>query len=180
MNNVLKGTRVYLAGQMQYFDGAPWRVKAQTFLESLGVVVFNPYEKPFINATLEDDKAREELTTWINTGEYEKVVERMTKVRKEDLRLCDISDFLFVYINPAFPTCGAWEELFHSNNQRKPIFFVVEGGIAKLPLWLFGVLPLKYVYSNLEESFDMIRAIDSGEKSIDSDRWRILQPQYIH
>jgi hypothetical protein len=60
--NLLRGTRTYLFGQMQYFDGAPWREQVERVLKSRGVVVFNPYKKPFINGTLEDDAARQEMS----------------------------------------------------------------------------------------------------------------------
>src|SRR6185369_2078881 len=111
--NLLRGTRTYLFGQMQYFDGAPWREKVQKELETLGVTVFNPYQKPFIDGTLEDDSARRELAEWMAKGEYEKVADRMTKVRLEDLCQCQISDYLFGYIHPSYPTVGAWEEFFY-------------------------------------------------------------------
>ncbi len=49
LQNKLNKTRTYLIGQMQYMNGAPWRECVQEKLKKIGVVVFNPYDKPFIN-----------------------------------------------------------------------------------------------------------------------------------
>ena len=61
---------------------------------------------------------------------------------------------------------------------KKPIFFCVEGGIDKLPLWMFGVLPHKYVYGSIYDAIDVLKKIDNGEKELDSDRWRLLRPSF--
>jgi hypothetical protein len=61
---------------------------------------------------------------------------------------------------------------------KKPIFISMEGGKSKTPLWMFGMLPHKYIYNNLDEIVDMLYAIDNGSKEIDSDRWRLLRNEY--
>ena len=54
----------------------------------------------------------------------------------------------------------------------------MEGGKAKTPLWMLGMLPHKYIYNSVDEILDMLYAIDSGSKPIDSDRWRLLRKEY--
>ena len=61
---------------------------------------------------------------------------------------------------------------------KKPIFVSMEGGKAKTPLWMTAMFPHKYIYDSVEEIIEMVEAIDSGEKEIDSDRWRLLKPEY--
>ena len=39
---------------------------------------------------------------------------------------------------------------------------------------MMGQLPHKYIYDSLEEIVEMIKKIDSGQQSIDDDRWRLL------
>ena len=48
MNNRLNNQRVYLAGAMDRVAdrGMGWRDSITPFLESLGIVVFNPISKP--------------------------------------------------------------------------------------------------------------------------------------
>ena len=38
-------------------------------------------------------------------------------------------------------------------------------------------MPHNYFYNDIDEVLDMIRKIDSGEKKIDSDRWRLLRKE---
>ena len=41
-----------------------------------------------------------------------------------------------------------------------------------------GMIPHKYIYDSVEEVLDIIHQIDRGEKEADSDRWRLLKPEY--
>ena len=54
----------------------------------------------------------------------------------------------------------------------------MEGGKSKTPLWMLGMLPHKYIYDSVDEIIEMIYAIDSENKEIDSDRWRLLRKEY--
>ena len=176
--NRLNKTRAYLIGGMQYIDGSGWRDIVQKELQKIGIVVFNPYNHPFVNSTIEDNDARKKLEILIKLKKYDEVSEIVRKIRSEDLRCVDICDFCFVYINPIYPTVGTWEEVFWANRMKKPIFFCVEGGIDKLPMWMYGVIPYKYVYSNIYEAIDVLKKIDNGKKKIDSDRWRLLREEF--
>ena len=176
--NILNKTRCYMIGQMQYFDGAPWRNYVEAKLKQMNIIVFNPYNHPYVNSTEEDNDVRESYLKLVEEEKYDEVSEKMKKIRSEDLRTIDISDFVFCYINPKYPTCGAWEEFFLANKQKKPIFLVIEGSKKLTPLWVFGTIPHKYIYNNLDEALNMISDIDSGKHPIDSDRWRLLKQSY--
>ena len=41
--NLLKKTRAYLVGQMQYTNGQPWREYVESQLKEIGIIVLNPY-----------------------------------------------------------------------------------------------------------------------------------------
>lgn len=176
--NKLNKTRAYLVGGMQYVDGSGWREIVQSELQKMGVVVFNPYNHPFINSTEEDNDATKKLKDLIELKKYDDVSQIVRKIRLEDLRCVDVCDFCFVNINSSAPTCGSWEEIFWANRMKKPIFFCVEDGADKLPLWMYGVIPYKYVYNNIYEAIELLKQIDKGEKEIDSDRWRLLKKEY--
>lgn len=174
----LNRCRCYLIGHMQYQNGEAWREKVKKALNPLGVITYDPYHKPFINEIKEDEAARNSLNEWMDNGEFDKVTERMKQVRSDDLRLCDVSDFLIAHINPMVASWGSAEEIFTSNRMKKPIFLSIEGGKKKAPLWLMGTIPHKYFYNDIDEIIDKIQQIDSGEKELDNGRWRLLRPEY--
>lgn len=176
--NTLKGTRLYTIGSMEYEDGQGWRNTVKDNLSPLGITVFDPYHKPYVDEIKEDEEARVSLKNWMDNSEYEKVTERMKAVRRDDLRLVDLSDFFIVYINPKVPSWGSAEEVYWANRLKKPIFLFVEGGKNKTPLWIMGTIPHKYIYNSLDEILETIKKIDSGERIIDSDRWRLLKEEY--
>jgi hypothetical protein len=178
MSNILNKTKVYLVGHMQYQNGRGWREEVTKELVGMGVTVFDPYHKPFVDDTNEDETVRAQLKNWMEHGEYDSVAERMKKVRAFDLRLCDLSDFIIAHINPSIASWGSAEELVTSIRAKKPVFISVEGGKKFCPLWVMGMLPHKYVYNNLDEILDVLKKIDSGVKEIDSDRWKLLLPKY--
>jgi hypothetical protein len=164
---------------MQYTqDGRTWRDEITKDLEGLGITAFNPYMKPFIDDVNEDETVRAQLKVWMENGEYDKVAERMKPVRNFDLRLCDLSDFIIAHINPSVASWGTAEEIVTSVRAKKPVFMSVEGGKQKTPLWVMAMFPHKYIYNNVDEIVQMLKKIDSQEKVIDSDRWKLLLPQY--
>lgn len=176
--NLLNRTRCYLVGQMQYVNGQPWRTYVEAQLKEIGIIVLNPYNHPFVNSTQEDNNATNKLKELIANGDFDAVAEIVKKIRAEDLRCVDICDFIFCHINPKFPTCGAYEEFFWANRAKKPIFLSIEGSKTETPLWLFGTIPHKYIYNNINDAVNMIKNIDNGNIPIDSDRWRLLRTEF--
>ena len=178
MLNLLKKTKCYLMGAMENVDGSLWRDEVKNKLKSTNIIFFDPYHKPFINEIKENIKARKELKNLMEMGDFDKVSDRMKMVRSDDLRLCDLSDFGIVYINPQIPTWGTVEEMSWFVRCKKPLFVIIEGGKTFTPLWILGMIPHKYIYNSLSEAFKMIISIDSGEKELDSSRWRLLRKEY--
>lgn len=175
---LLSKTKVYLVGGMQYVNGRGWRESVTTDLTSMGITTFNPYIKPFIDDVVEDEGARELLAKQMRDGDFDAVADRMRKVRNFDLRLCDLSDFIIANVNPAVASWGSAEEIVTSCRMKKPTFISIEGGKNKCPLWIMGMFPHKYIYNSTDEIVAMLRKIDSGEKVMDSNRWKLLKPEY--
>lgn len=175
---LLNKTKCYLVGHMQYQNGESWRNVVKDRLGKLGVTCFDPYHKPFLNSFEEDDNTRSSLLNMMSEEKYDDVSDYMKKVRREDLRLCDISDFIFCRISPSIASWGSAEEIFWSNRMKKPVFLVVEGGKKATPLWLLGTIPHKYIYGSIEEALQMLERIHTGEKEINSDRWHLLKENY--
>jgi hypothetical protein len=176
--NLLKYTRLYTIGSMEYADGQGWRNQVKKELGPLGITIFDPYHKPYIEEIAEDTNARKQLDGWRSDGKYQQIHDRMKAVRSDDLRLCDISDFFIVNINPRIASWGSAEELVTAVRMKKPIFIVIEGGIKACPFWIFGMVPVKYLYNSLEDAINMIKDIDSGKRRIDSSRWHLLKMEY--
>ena len=176
--NVLHKTRVYLVGHMQYVNGAGWRQTVRNTLTPLGITCFDPYDKPFVKDVEEGDNVRERLKQQMENGEYDAVQKHMREIRKFDLNLVDRSDFIVAHIVPHVASWGSAEELVTAVRMKKPTFISVEGGKSKCPYWIMGMFPHKYIYNSVDEILEMLLKINSGEKSIDSDRWRLLKPEY--
>lgn len=177
-NNILNKTKVYLVGHMQYENGRGWRETITPSLRSMGITVFDPYHKPFVNESNEGEVEREEMEAQMAAGNYDAVAARMKSIRNFDLRLCDLSDFIIAHINPKIGSWGSAEEIVTCVRAKKPIFLSVEGGKAKTPYWILGMLPHKYIYDDVHGIVETLQKIDSGEKEIDSDRWKLLAENY--
>lgn len=175
--NILNKTKTYLCGPMQYADGREWREDMTKFLQTMGITVFDPYKKPFINAPEEDEGIHQRMNTLMENGEFDEVAEHFRTVRAFDLSMVDRSDFIICYINPSVPTIGTVEELVTSVRMKRPTFIIVEGGKSKTPLWIMGMIPHKYIYNSFQEVKNVLTNINSGVKSLDSNRWRLFKPE---
>ena len=176
-DGILNKTKTYLIGPMQYADGRSWREDMTEFLQNMGVTVFDPYKKPFINAPQEDEKTHERMAQLMANGDYDEVANHFKSVRAFDLSMVDRSDFIICYLNPKVPTFGTIEELVTGIRMKRPTFVVVEGGKQFTPLWVLGMMPHKYIYDSFEDVKKVLTNIDTGVKSLDSDRWRLFKPE---
>lgn len=176
---ILNKTSCYTIGHMQYADGRDWRKLVSERLSKIGITVFDPYHKPFVNNHVDEGpETRKHLETLMQQGEYDKVQEIMWPIRSFDLRLCDLSTFVIAHIIPEVASWGTAEELVTSVRMKKPIFLSIQGGKKKTPLWIMAQIPHKYIYDSIEDVLDMIEKIDSGEVEIDSERWKLLLPEF--
>lgn len=177
MENLLYKTRTYLVGHMQYANGRDWREYVEGELAPLDIRIFNPYKKPFVKDVNEDEDTRLSLDHCQKHGYFNDVAERMKTVRSYDLNLVDRCDFIIAHLLPEIASWGSAEEIVTAVRMKKPIFISMEGGKHATPLWMMGMLPHHYIYDNIEEVVAMLKSIDSGEKKIDSDRWRLLKKE---
>jgi hypothetical protein len=174
--NLLKNTRCYLIGHMQYVNGEGWRDKVKKGMATRGIKFYDPYFKPFVHDIPEDEGSRAEMLHWMETEQWDLVQQRMWAVRGYDLRLCDVCDFFIAHIIPNVASWGSAEELTTIIRQKKPLFLSVEGGKKKTPLWLMGTIPHKYIYNSVDEIIDTVGYIDDGVIKMTSDRWKLLRP----
>ena len=170
--NLLFKTKCYLVGHMQYVSGRNWREEVSEKLAPLSITCFDPYKKPFMKDVEEDEASRQEMETWMQTKQYDRVTDRMKMVRAYDL------NFIIAHLVPDVASWGSAEEIVTAVREKKPVFVSMEGGKAKTPLWMLGMFPHKYIYNSVDEIIKMLYAIDNGDKPIDSDRWRLLRKEF--
>ena len=173
--NLLERTKTYLIGHMQYKSGRDWRKDVTDELQPLGITVFDPYHKPFVEDVDEDEPARVEMLEMMEDGKYDELTRRMKKVRNYDLNLVDRSDFIIGNLQPEIASWGSAEEIVTAVREQKPLFIAIEGGKSKTPLWMLAMFPHKYIYDSIDEVIDVIKDIDSGKKRLDSGRWKLLK-----
>lgn len=173
--NRLKGQRVYLAGAMDRVAdrGANWRSQITPFLEEMGIVVFNPLNKP--TSVGSEDNDTHAIKTMLKAKEsYEELSNMMKTIRAIDLRLVDISDFLVVNLDLNTHPCGTLEEMFLANRSKKPVIVHMEQGKKNTPDWLFGTLPHSMFFSTWEEVRHYLSHIDSDKYINHENRWRFF------
>lgn len=170
--NRLKNQRVYLAGAMDRVKdrGSTWRDNITPFLESLGIVVFNPLNKPS-NIGMEDTEVHLVKKKLKERKNYDELSSMMKTIRGVDLRLVDISDFLIVNLDIDTHPCGTLEEIFWANRQKKPIIIHMEQGKNNTPDWLFGTIPHQMVFSTWDEVKEYLLHINSAENIETYKRW---------
>jgi hypothetical protein len=177
MPNILEKTKTYLVGHMQYSEGKNWREYVEKELTDLNITALNPYKQPFIKDIEEDDAARLRMAEDMANGNYSDVVERMSVVRSHDLNLVDRCDFIIAHLLPEVASWGSAEELVTAVRMKKPVFISMEGGKCNTPLWVMGWKIDNFIYDSIDEVLDVVKKIDSGEKEIDSKRWRLLKKE---
>lgn len=170
--NRLKNQRVYLAGAMDRVAdrGAGWRSRITPLLEEMGLVVFNPLNKP-TETGLEDQDSHEIKTKLRSQKRWDELASMMKTIRSVDLRLVDISDFLIVNLDITTHPCGTLEEIFWANRQKKPILIHMEQGKEHAPDWLFGAIPHQMIFSTWVELHSHLVHINSSENIEHYNRW---------
>lgn len=173
--NRLRNQRVYLAGAMDRVAdrGKTWRDNITPFLENMGVIVFNPITKP-TSIGLEDSDSHLIKTKFKEQERYDELSEMMRTIRRVDLRLVDISDFLIVNLNLETHPCGTYEEIFVANRGKRPILIHVEQGKHNAPDWLFGTIPHQMLFSNWDDLKKYLIHINNDENIECYKRWQFF------
>jgi hypothetical protein len=175
--NLLKKTKCYAIGSMENGDdNVSWRTTLEIELHKMGIVCFNPLAHPFIHQIDEGQQVKLKLLR--ASGDLADLQKRMKDIRRYDLSMVDRSDLIICKIDPNIPTYGTIDELVMAESLNRPVFVCVEGGKRKAPLWLYSLVPHKYIYDSLDDIIAVLKEIDSGEKEIDSKRWRLLRPEF--
>lgn len=170
--NRLTNQRVYLAGAMDRVAdrGNGWRDNITPFLESLGIVVFNPIKKPSAIG-MEDSQTHQFKQKLKSEQNYDELSNLMKVIRSVDLRLVDISDFLIVNLDLDIHPCGTYEEIFWANRQKKPIIIHMVQGKNNAPDWLFGTIPHEMIFSSWDSIKSYLYQVNIKTEINNYNRW---------
>lgn len=185
---MLSGACAYLSGPMEFAEdhGVGWRRKFIKMAVEKGLKIdfIDPTNKP----GSEEMKVGEDKDYQVRLqeeGKYLELQKYVARYRRSDLRFVDLSDFLVIVIDPKIHLCGTYNELFVGEEQHKPTFFICQGGLKKLPRWLFDVIdlddPVKgtrcNVFESPEQVIDELVKLDSGELPLNH-KWVLIR-RYI-
>ncbi len=164
MKNALYGSRVYLAGPMDRVSdgGVGWRQDITPFLQSMGIIVLDPCDKP-TGLAVETGNYREIRQKLLQEKNFDEITKQVKEIRSIDLRMVDLADFVIVYWNVDIHMCGTLEEVFLANREKKPILIMCEQGKAEMPHWMFGTLPHKHFFDTWEDLQTHVCNVHAGE-----------------
>lgn len=200
---LLQGTSVYLIGAIDHAeDPRRWRREiAEELLLPLGVRVYDPLVKPSwfdVKALSEDNYSeiklfREHLK---NPGNviipnradsdrplakrlHQVLIEaRMQEIRRFCLRMAHNADFIIGLLPKKF-TVGTFEEISVAAQAGKPILLCMPDGID-VSTWLPAQIGNHWgsffddSFTTMEELYERIRSIDSGDAEVDNFKWIFL------
>ena len=170
----LWGMRCYLSGAMDNSDdnGKGWRKRITPFLESLGVVVLNPCEKPMPpNPELIEVEKRDFRETLKISRDFDTLSSRFGLLRVLDLRMVDMADFLIINLDNDIPSCGTYEEMVRANSMKNPILIRCVQGKTKIPNWIWGMIPHEHVFGTWKDLKHYLLHVNSDEEVDHMKRW---------
>jgi hypothetical protein len=139
-DGLLRGSRVYLSGPMDFVASRAaekkggWRNRVGAFLRQMGVIVFDPWEKPEVRG-LHGYGAEGESTASIRdqwtykpgadgADKRAAVGEAFWPALHIDLRMVDTSDFIICYCPTNIYSVGTPNEIILARSEFKPVLFV--------------------------------------------------------
>jgi hypothetical protein len=159
--------------------GIEWRKHIQQELKDLSIIWLDPTNKPTDEA-VEDIENRQGRLEEKRQGRYDDITAKMSRIRKIDLRLVDLADFLIVHLDLSIYSVGTYNELFEADRQSKPILIHMEGGKEQLPDWLFATIPHEMVFSTWEDLIDYVRHVATAKEVRHFNRWKFFDYGKLH
>ena len=139
-DGLLRDARVYLSGPMDFVasreveKATGWRNRIGQFLCKMGVIVFDPWNKPEVQGLHEYGREGEGTTSIRAAWTYDTdekgaanrahVAESFWPALHIDLRMVDTSDFIVCFCPTNIYSVGTPHEIILARQQRKPVLFV--------------------------------------------------------
>jgi hypothetical protein len=187
MENLLAGTRAYLAGAVEHDKGAKsWREQITERLKPYAVQVYDPLVKP--SWLPEICKKDPSLYRPALMGGHDEILSKQdvydanVDVRKLCLAHVAAADWIICYM-PIKYTAGTFEEIYLAQKLNKPVFFMIPDGIPStwmLPMFCTPETQDRVFFKDWDSMFKYIDQIDSGTVEIDPYQWvSIMYPKGV-
>jgi len=177
MKNVLKKARFYLSGAIEKTsdDGVDWRKKFADMCKekNLPINIMDPTDKQD-TVICEIGEARKRLQKLKSTHQFDEFTREMKRVRRWDLRACDYSHAVIVYIDPDIPTWGTIDECVTAERACHPVLAIVKGGAEKAPDWSFTIINHDEMFKTMEDMIEYLVDVNNGDKALD-ERWVFIK-----
>jgi hypothetical protein len=157
--------------------GKPWRTWITPLLKEMGVIVFDPTNKPIKTGT-ESVEGRFYRECLKQESKYDQLSAEYRQISNVDLRMVDVVDFLIVHLDLDIYPAGTIYEMVVANMQKKPILLHMEQGKNKVPDWWFGRLPHKEFFSDWNDMVHYLRYINLGNNP-HSNRWLFFDKEVL-
>lgn len=170
--NRLKGVRCYLAGPMDRVQGGgtDWRKRIKEELADLEIKFFDPTCKP-TTLGVEDENTRNLIHSAKARGDFARVSEILKPIRRVDLRMIALSEFLIIFLDQDNNGFGTIEELSWANLENKPVLVCQEGGKHLAPNWLYGMIPHEHIFGSWDDLIAYVRHIAHDPVIESMNRW---------
>jgi hypothetical protein len=135
--NILKSTRVYLSGPMDFVGSRVvekylgWRALLTPVLRALGSTVLDPWNKPAIRGHgayglegIQPAKEAYENDFWVNRSTRARFEKDFWETVHIDLRMTDVADFLVSFVPTNIYSVGTVHEIVLARSQFKPVLFI--------------------------------------------------------
>ena len=172
MTNRLAGMRCYLCGAMDRVAdrGIGWRKHIREDVKDLGITWLDPTRKP-TTCGMEDEEGRAGRAEMKARGDFQAVTDAMKPIRRIDLRMVDVADFLIVNLDMDVHACGTYNEVTLATQQKKPIIFHIEQGVNQAPDWLFSMTPWQLMFDEWSQVHQYLWHVAHGRDVETFDRW---------
>ncbi len=137
MQNILKGTRAYLSGPMDFVGSRVvekylgWRSIITPILKALGVFVLDPWNKPVIRGHkqygqegIESSKEEYGQDFWTNDNTRARFETDFWATVHIDLRMTDLADFVIAFAPTNIYSVGTVHEIVTARRQHKPVLLI--------------------------------------------------------
>lgn len=169
--NILNNAVILLSGPIDNCkdDGIGIRKEIIQKCRAVGIKAqfLDPTDKP-TNGFKEVGEEKQKLFQLKQEGQFSRVTQIATSFRYQDLRMVDISDIVIAYVNQNIHMCGTYEELYRAKQLDRKMFVIVDGGMAYMPNWLFGVFSSDEVFESVDSCVQRLSEINKGEYEFDT------------
>lgn len=163
---MLAGATVYLSGPIEFND-LNWRTEPVQILESkFGLQIFDPFSDPKQQWLPDISEAKK-------TKDFEKIKQIAKQFVRKDLGMVYKSDILIACLPYKVPTTGTHHEITESWRAMKPTLLVCPSGIENLPVWYFGLFPIKHMFGSWNDLYSYLDLINKGLEY--DDTWYLLK-----